>query len=615
MRNRFLRFLPRWTAAGVILLSVLVGCNGRSRTSQNKESGLAGDGYISVVNLSAGAPESPIGSGLFPAPSNQSFVGLIRALERIERDKKVRGVFIKLKGEKFAFAQAREIGESLARLRKKHPKVFCHTHDIDNATLWLLRRGCSDIWVSAAGSVDTVGIGAELSYLKGAFDKAGIKADMLAMGKYKSGGEALTRTGPTEASLGNLQNTLSDLRSQWLKGVSEGAEDPPALKQRVEDGPWSPKKSEELGIVDFVGFEDEALDALKDVSGTHRTEIGFGPGMSPRKESPAAEIIRLLAGDGKRQRSRDHIAVVPAVGAITMASPGLFGGASGITAEAMTKTLRRLRKDDAVRAIVLRMDSPGGSPLASDLIWREMMLTREKKPVIVSIGGMSASGGYYIASAGSTIVASPAAIVGSIGVFGGKIVVGGAFEKLGVNHYQVAASPEEGAAARAAHLSPLSEWDEATRERVRATMRRIYDLFVERVAEGRNLPKDKVYSTAEGEIFLATVGKERGLIDELGGIEKALALAREQAKLPSDIPVTIEGAQESLLESLLLGPDPSESEVKAALGAYERRQLERLSEWAFGEHVTTLRPFAAAIAPLLDGEQVVAALPYAIELR
>lgn len=615
MKNRPKRFSSRPAAVGVLLLSILMGCNGRSRTSQNGDSGLAGSGYISIVNLSRGAPESPVGSGLFPAPTNQSFVGLIRALGRIEGDKNVRGIFVKLKGEKFAFAQAREIGETLARLGKKHPKIFCHTHEIDNATLWLLRRGCSDIWVSDAGSVDTVGIGAELSYLKGAFDKAGIKADMLAMGKYKSGGEALTRTGPTEDSLGNLQNTLSDLRSQWLKGVSEGVEDSTALKKRVEDGPWSPKKAEELGIVDFVGFEDEALDALKDVAGTDQTKIGFGAGMSQRKESPAAEIVRLLSGDGKRQQSRDHIAVVPAVGAITMASSGPFGGGGGITAQAMTRTLRRLREDDAVRAIVVRMDSPGGSPLASDLIWREMMLTREEKPVIVSIGGMSASGGYYIASGGTTIVASPAAIVGSIGVFGGKIVLGGAFEKLGVSSHRVAASPEEGAAARAAHMSPLSEWDDATRERVRGTMRRIYDLFVERVAEGRNLPKEKVYATAEGEIFLATVGKERGLIDELGGIEKALALARQEAKLPESIPVTVEGAEESILESLLLGPDPSESDVEAALRSFESRRFERISEWALGDHLTTLRPFAAAIAPLLDGEQVVAALPYALELR
>ncbi len=594
---------------------LLWGCNGRSRGASGDEPGLSGNGYVSIVNLSGGAPENPIGSGLIPAPSNQSFVGLIRALRRIEKDKKVRGVFVKLRGRTFEFARAREIGETLAAVRKKHEQVVCHTHQIDNATMWLLAQGCSEVWVSDAGSVDTVGIGAELSYLKGAFDKAGIKADMLAMGKYKSGGEALTRTGPTEASLGNLQNTLADLRDQWLKGVSAGEEDPAARKKQVEDGPWSPKKAKELGLVDRVGFEDQALSALKGRVGTDATEVGFGQGMSSSGRSPAAEIIKLLTGDGKRQHSRDHIAVVPAVGSITMASSDPFGGGGGITAAAMTRTLRRLREDDAVRAVVVRMDSPGGSPLASDLIWREMMLTRAEKPVIVSIGGMSASGGYYIASGGTTIVSSPAAIVGSIGVFGGKIVLGGALEKLGVTHHQVAASPEEGAAERAAHMSPLSEWDEPTRERVRETMRRIYDLFVERVAEGRHLPKEKVYSTAEGEIFLATVGKERGLIDELGGIEKALSIAREKAKLPDDIPVTLEGTEESLLESLLLGPEPSEADIAAALSAFQQRQVERLGRWALGPHVAALRPLSAAIAPMLEGEEVVAALPFALELH
>ncbi len=602
--------------AAVVLFAVAAsGCHGRSRTSKGEERGLSGSGHIAVVNLSGGAPENPLGSGLFPAPSGQSFVGLIRALERLEKDERVAGVFVKLRSQTLEFARAREAGLALAKVREKHERVVCHTHQIDNASMWLLAKGCSEIWVSDAGSVDTVGIGAELTYLKGAFDKAGIKADMLAMGKYKSGGEALTRRGPTEASLGNLKNTLSDLRAQWLDEVSAGDDDPKETRNLIEDGPWSPLKAKQLGLVKFVGFEDQALKALEKAAGTEEKEVVFGAGMAREADSPAAEIIRLLSGDGKRQRSRDHIAVVPAIGGITMASSGPFGGSSGITAAAMTTTLRRLREDDAVRAVVIRMDSPGGSPLASDLIWREMMLTRKEKPVIVSIAGMSASGGYYIASGATKIVASPVAIVGSIGVFGGKIVIGGTLEKLGVTHLPVAASPEEGAAARAAHMSPLTEWDEPTRERVRATMRRIYDLFVERVAEGRGLPKDRVYKTAEGEIFLATVGKERGLIDELGGISQALAIARKEAKLPDDIPVTLEGTQETLLEALLLGPDPTETDVEAALRAYERRQLERLGEWALGPHVATLRPLSAAIAPLLDGEQVVAALPYSLELR
>src|SRR5690606_34848734 len=160
-----------------------------------------------------------------------TFVGLIRALGRIEHKKQTRAVFVKLGEESFPFAQAKEIGERLAKIKGKSIPVVCHSHQIENATLWLVSRGCSEVWVSAAGSVETVGIGAELSYLKGAFDKVGVKADMLAMGKYKSGGEALTQTGPSEDSLRNLKDTLSDLRHEWLVGITESRENPETRKK------------------------------------------------------------------------------------------------------------------------------------------------------------------------------------------------------------------------------------------------------------------------------------------------------------------------------------------------------------------------------------------------
>lgn len=604
-------------ALGTALTSLcLFACNGRPRASTDKgEPGLSGQGYVSVVNLSQGAAENPISSGLFPAPPGLTFYGLLTSLDEIEKDEKSKAVLVQLRGVSFGFARSKEIGERLGKLKKKVP-VVCHTHEIDNATLWMLQKGCSDIWVSAAGDVPTVGIGAELSYLKGAFDKVGVRADMLAMGKYKSGGEALTREGPTEASLSNLKNTLSDLRTEWLEGISTGEKDPKAQKKYAEDGPWSPAKARALGIIDHVGFEDQALDAAQRAGNTDKERIAYGWGKASEKESPAAGVLRLLLGGSERARGKERIAIVPAVGSITMSAGGPFGGADGITAAAMTKTLERLREDDAVRAIVMRMDSPGGSPLASDLIWREMMLTREKKPVIVSIGGMSASGGYYIASGATKIVASSTAIVGSIGVFGGKIVLTGAFEKAGVNHLPIAASPEEGAAARANHESAMTPWDDATRERVRESMKRIYDLFVERVAEGRDMPKEKVYATAEGEIFLAPTGKARGLIDELGGLEHAVSLARKLAKLPDSAPVVVEGASESILEALLLGPEPAASEVEAALLRYEQRRIESVARLAVGDRgLSHLRPFAASISPLLEGESVVAALPFAIEIH
>jgi protease-4 len=223
---------------------------------------------------------------------------------------------------------------------------------------------------------------------------------------------------------------------------------------------------------------------------------------------------------------------------------------------------------------------------------------------------MAASGGYYIACAAQTIVAERTSIVGSIGVFGGKIVLGSALQHVGVNAVTFPASKEEGAAERAAYLSPLTSWDDATRERVRAQMSHIYELFLQRVAKGRSSTVDKVRTHAEGAIFSGTQGKQNGLVDELGGLAHALDLARHLATLESDAPVVVQGLQETLLEQLLVGEDASSAEV---LTAIERR---RAREAVVGELLPdSVRAQIGSVAPLVAGERVVAALPYALMVR
>ena len=297
-----------------------------------------------------------------------------------------------------------------------------------------------------------------------------------------------------------------------------------------------------------------------------------------------------------------------------------MSGGSGIQAATMTKLIRNLRKDEKARAIVMRMDSPGGSPLASDLIWRELMLARQEKPVVISVGSMAASGGYYIASAANAIVSDPSAIVGSIGVFGGKIVLGGAFEKSGVTNYPVAPSPNPIARERALHLSAMRKWDEPTRERVRESMKRIYDLFIDRVVEGRSMKREQVAENAQGAIFLATRGLNLGLVDELGGLNKAIEVARNLASLGPEVPVELEGDAQSLAETLFLGTSPSNAEVEAALLSYQKRALNPLQFLGghmplSAEMLQLLEPMAASIQPLLSGEHVSATLPYVIKLH
>ena len=617
MKSRSVRsaLLTGCGALALVSCLALASCQGRTELSKSARLTQQKDGYVASLNLTAGAPENPISEGFLPEPVYHSYASLIRSLERLKQDASLRGVIVKLRSQAFGFAQAEEVSEALAALVDKKIPVVCHTHELDNATYWLVRRGCSELWVSAAGSVATVGIGAELSYLKGALDKLGVRFDMLAMGRYKSGAEALTRTEPGDDSLRNLTNTLNDLREQWLSGVTSGQDNAQRLAELVEDGPYSPPMALTLGLIDRVGFEDEALASVQHLAQTETLEETFGPGSEAGREAPVAELVRLLSGAKDRERMEPRIALVPAVGSITMSAEGPFGGGSGITAAAMTRTLRKLRNDDSVRAIVMRMDSPGGSPLASDLIWREMLLTREKKPVIVSIAGMSASGGYYIASGATKIVASKTAIVGSIGVFGGKVVLSDAAENLGITHFSVAPGPQDGAEVRAQHMSPLTPWDDATRERVRETMRGIYDLFVERVAVGRGLSPEHVFGTAEGEIFLAETGQKRGLVDELGGLGRAIEIARKEAGLDESTPVVLEGAQDTLFETLFLGEEPEAQEISAALARFEAARLASVARFALGASLTQLKPYQAALSPLFVGEAVIAALPFSIQLH
>ena len=292
-----------------------------------------------------------------------------------------------------------------------------------------------------------------------------------------------------------------------------------------------------------------------------------------------------------------------------MESGGLFE-VSGITARAMQKTLERLEKDEAVRAVVVRIDSPGGSALASDLIWKQLMRLRKKKPVIASIGSMAASGGYYLAAAANAIVAERTSIVGSIGVVAGKIVVGSAFEQIGVNNVVFPASPEPNAAARAAYSSPMVQWNDVMRAKVKDQINAIYGLFVARVAEGRRKPTELIKKSAEGRIWSGAQGLENGLVDRIGGLHQALQLARRLGALDPDAPVSVEGVSDSLLEMLFLADDASSVEIIDAYARWQARStpIQRLIP-------APLRPFVKSLEPLLSNEHVLTAVPFAFTLR
>lgn len=584
------------------------GCEGRPRpadatqTEPQKRSGPA----VAVLDLSGGLPEQEKG-GLFGVTgAKKSFDEILRVTTELRDDKKSAGVMVKLAGAQIGAARAQELAELLAAVKEKK-KVYCHADALSNTTLMVAAKGCSSVWLSPAGEVESIGLAAQVVYMRRLLvDELHLSVDFLQVGKFKGAEEPLTRDGPSPEARASLMGVLSDMRSSWVETLASAR--PKATADVVEDGPWSPLRAKELGLVDEVGYFDEALAEVKKQTGGVRERVLFGAG-AEEQEGDLDDLVRALAGETS---ATGPIALVRATGSISMSAGGngILGGRGGIVEKDFNKTIARLEKDDDVKAVVVRIDSPGGSALASDLMWHQLIKLRKKKPLIFSVGDMAASGGYYLACTGDYIFAEPMSIVGSIGVVGGKIGVGDALERIGVHAETFPANPQRpGAAARAAYESPLVKWDEPTKARVLESMTSVYELFLARIVEGRStrgrdIPRDKVAESAEGKIFSGKEAKARGLVDEIGGLGAAIAKARELAKLSESARVAVIEGKSGLFESL----DPGGSaEERLRAGATPVGMLERVAP--------DVVPFVTGLAPLVEGERTAVALPFALTVR
>jgi protease-4 len=428
------------------------------------------------------------------------------------------------------------------------------------------------------------------------------------MGRYKSAAETLTRDGPSDEARESLLSVLRSIRTTWLDGLSQGRPGD-GVKFAAEHGPWEPEAAVKQGVVDQIGYESEARDDAKARAKVDSVQSSFGVEARRDAVQELAELIRLISGAESRRGIGDRVVVLPAEGSIDMSGGGPFSE-GGIAAKSISRVIKRLRDDDHVKAVVLRIESPGGSALASDLIWHELMQLREKKPLVASLASVAASGGYYLACAAHRIIAEPTSIVGSIGVVGGKIALGEAFAQFGVNGVTFAASEEQGAESRAAYLSALTPWDEQTRERVQAQMQSVYELFLARVSKGRGMPVEAVRAVAEGRIWSGAQGKDNGLVDELGGLSQAIAVAKQRAELDVDAEVQVEGAPEGLLDLLEIDETTDESSIRAALQRFRAQ-----APSPFATLPAPLRAYAASVLPLVEGEHVLATMPFVVSIE
>jgi len=581
-------------ALGVVLLAA---CNGRPRAwevplpgEHVREHGPS----VLELDLGAGAPEAQKG-GLLQIPSRHTFDALVATLHQAALRKDLKGLFVSFGAAGLGWARAHEVGEALAQIKTRAP-VVCHADAWDNGAYAAAARGCTVIAMSPGGEVELTGPAATVPYARELLvDHLKAQVDILQVGKFKGAAEPLTRDGPSEEYRASIEGTLGAIRAAYQKALAVRG-----VEGLVGTGPYAAQGATSHKLVDLLADKDGAREETKKRAGVKAVDVVFGPSADTRPKIGVTDVLKLIALPNAEASARPHVRLVRLHGEIVLSgeSGGLLGGPAGIVARKVVERAHALTADPNVKAVVLRIDSPGGSALGSDLAWIALKALRDKKPVFVSIGEMAASGGYYLACTATKIYAEPESIVGSVGVVGGKISIGGTLAQVGI-HTAAFGDP------RAAQLNSMTQpWDEATRAQLLATMQEIYGLFLQRIAEGRGRPQSSFETAVEGRVFGGEKAKELGLIDEIGGLSDALTAAKAAAGLPAEGAVVVDESS-SFFEMLSgSGGGGDEALASAFIGALGAEPV-ALERWA--------RAFLAASRG--PGFGVVAMLPTPLVLR
>jgi protease IV len=385
---------------------------------------------------------------------------------------------------------------------------------------YVLATAFGEVWLQPGGGVGLLGVGIETPFVRGTLDRLGVEPQFEQRHEYKNAADVLLHKEFTAAHREALERLAESVFSDAVETIADArglTHD--QVRELIDTGPRTASEAQAAGLVDRLGYRDQAYEAMRDRTGSEAELLFADRWRSRRKIAPPPH-------------RRGHVALVEVRGGITSGrtrrSPmGRQAGSDTVSAQ-----LRAARDNDRARAVVLRVESPGGSALASEVIWREVWRLRESgKPVVVSMGDVAASGGYYIASPAEVIVALPATLTGSIGVAGGKLVVDGLLERVGVS----TGSVQRG--ARALMYSPRRGFSEDERARFAATIDVIYNDFVGKVAAGRKRPVAEIEAVARGRVWTGRDALEAGLVDELGALRDAVRIARERADLPEDAPV------------------------------------------------------------------------------
>jgi protease-4 len=472
-------------------------------------------------------------------------------LHGLARDEQVTGIVLRVGDLSMSMAQAEELRATVAAVRARKP-VHCHTEGAANAT-YLVLTACASIGLAPTGGIVIPGPTIAPLYLRGLLAKLGLEADFIHIGAFKGAAEPLTRDGPSAEMRATYDAILDGEYESLVAAVAEGRTlDPARAKALVDTGMFTDVQAKAAGLVDEVA----TFEAWRDEVSEGKPWIKVPVGKEPAKDMQG--LMELLGLQPKPRITEPHVALVYAVGDVVdgKGEGGALSAFQEIASRRLSAALRAAAEDDSVKAVVLRVDSPGGSALASEIIWHAVQEVKAKKPVVVSMGSLAASGGYYISCGADTIWAQPNTLTGSIGVVGGKIVLGQALGKLGVSVVEMSRGK------RATLYSTVKKWTAEERQLVEAEMRYVYDVFKKRVADGRKKTVEEIEPIAQGRVWVGRQAKEKGLVDQLGGLDDALADAKKRAGLPEDAPVDVYPGEPTLMDLL----EGLGGEVRAGLG-------------------------------------------------
>ncbi|WP_433182225.1 signal peptide peptidase SppA [Actinoallomurus sp. CA-150999] len=491
---------------------------------------------ILELDLTDGIVEGP------PADPVSAVVSMRRAhlrdvldgLRKGRSDPRVRALIVRIGGNRLGLAVAQELRAAVQAFRQAGKLTVAWAESFGETgrgtVPYYLATAFERIYLQPSGDLALTGVALEEPFFNEALEKAGITPRFAKRHEYKTAANTFMERSYTPEHREMSDRIVSSVGEQVVAGVAAGrglSEE--RVRELIDRAPLLGSEALEAGLVDRLAYRDEVYAEVRkaargsgadgEVRLRYVARYNRAQSVAKRIPRPQQDVVALIQGHGPIRLGRSGRSLLP-------------GQSASIGSDTVAAAFRAAVRDDKVKAIVFRIDSPGGSYVASDTIWREVVLARKAgKPVIVSMGNVAASGGYFVAAPASTIVAQPGTLTGSIGVVFGKPVVGDLLERLGIGLGTV----EHGAHARM--YAPTRDFTEEEWARVNIFLDRVYDDFTGKVAEGRGMPRDRVHELARGRVWTGADAHERGLVDELGGLAYTIDLARKKAGLPVDAPV------------------------------------------------------------------------------